>query len=95
MDLLLQKLPEYGLTGIVIGIGAFLAYQITRLMLTPMVNAWTASVNVALAEVAEQRKERLSMCTVHREHDDKTLQLLQGMMISMEGLVRRANGGGH
>jgi hypothetical protein len=87
MELALQKLAEYGLAGVVIGLGSIL-------VLKPMVAAWKDSISVALAEVAEQRKERLSMCAVHREHDDKTLQLLQGLMLSMEGLVRRANGGG-
>lgn len=86
MDALLAKLAEYGLAGIVIGIGSLL-------VLKPMVAAWKDSIEVALSEVSEQRKERLAMCSIHREHDDKTLQLLQGLMMSMEGLVRRANGG--
>ena len=82
----LAKLPDYGLAGLVIG-------MVCYLVLKPMVNTYTSSIQAALAEVAEQRKERLAMCGVHREHDDKALQLLQGLMLSMEGLVRRANGG--
>jgi hypothetical protein len=94
MEVILRKLAEdYGLAGIVIALGAFIAVRVSKLVLEPMVSAWSASIAVALAEVAEQRKERLEMCAIHRDHDDKTLQLLQGLMMSMEGLVRRANGG--
>lgn len=94
MEALLRKLAEeYGLAGIVIALGALIAVQVSKLVLAPMVSAWTASITVALAEVAAQRAERLEMCAVHRDHDDKVLQLLQGLMMSMEGLVRRANGG--
>jgi len=88
MDALLMKLSEYGLVGVVIGIGSLL-------VLKPMVTSWRDSLAMSLKEIAAQREERLSMCAVHREHDDKTLQLLQGLMMSMESLVRRANGGGH
>ncbi len=82
-----EKLLEYGLAGAVMGGVMYLVVQ-------PLVRGVLGQLERAQAEISAQREERMQVCARHHEFHESMREAMQGLLRSVDALVRRANGGG-
>jgi len=82
-----EKVLEYGLAGLVMA-GTF------YLVVQPLVRGVLGQLERAQEEISAQREERMQVCARHHEFHRAMQEAMQGLLRSVDALVRRANGGG-
>jgi len=81
-----EKLLEYGLSGAVMGV---VMYWVVK----PLVNALLGQLAAVNQQIEAERRSRETVCIRHEQFHERTLHALDGLLASVDGLVRRANGG--
>jgi len=108
MGLIEQELAKYGLAGAVMGLVFYLVVKpLVGGLITSAQSAFDhignqaeghrlerlEAMKVDREERAAAAAERERMCLRHQQHDEASLQALEGLRDSVTALVARANGG--